>query len=304
MSDGTIQTAAQAGVRWAAGNFSMLRPDASGVVTALEKLGDTTVVALVGNPANRTEVRGTLDVTVVPEGTYRMVGTVTEAESPSLAIPGARVEVTPGALVTSTDDAGRYKLYGVPADSLLRVTADGYQPHERSLRLTGPATEDVPLTLSSPRLMIDGQYTVAIETVDPCNLSPAYRNRSYQAVATQTGTEVVVALTEPRFRLNESGRGNRFTGRVTGAVAAFTLDYFDQETLSFIAPMGYPSVVERFPDGRFLVLTGTAVLTASAGGFSGHLDGHFSVWGAGFPTNGAFLEVCYSRTHRFTLTPR
>jgi hypothetical protein len=304
LSDGTIQTAAEAGVRWSPANLTILRADASGRVTALEKLGDTTLKAAVGSLDSQREIRSTMEITVVPEGTYRMAGEVTEAESASLAIPGARVEVTPGALVTSTDGAGRYKLYGVPADANIRVTAEGYLPHERSLRLTEHATENVPLTLSSPRLTINGPHTLAIDVVSVCSaLRQDYLHRSYDAVVTQTGPELAVTLTEPRFRVNEIGRGNRFTGRVAGGVATFTLDYFDTDSV-LLGPTGYPNVVERLPDGTFVVVQGTAVATASAGGLSGHLNGSLAAWGSGFPTNLDFLGSCGSSTNRFTLTPR
>ena len=310
MSDGTVKSAAEAGVRWSSAHGRMLRTDASGLVTALDMIGETTLKAAVGPLNVTTEIRAVMTITVVPEGTYRMVGTVTEAESSSLAIAGARVEVTPGSFVMSTDSAGRYKFYGVPADAQLRVTADGYLPHERSLRLTGHATEDVPLTLSGPRLTIDGPYTLAIASVNPCGLGLPSQNRSYEAVATQTGTEVVVALTEPRFRVDATGRGNRFTGTIRGAVATFDLGYFDEEALSFYGPMGslgpvlYPSIVERLPDGTFLVVTGRAVVTPSGGGLSGNLEGEFSGWGLSFPSTQSYFGACYSRTHRFTLTPR
>ena len=311
MSDGSVKTAAEAGVRWSSAHGRMLRTDASGLVTALDMIGETTLKAAVGELGVGREVFTQLAVVVVREGTYRMVGTVTEAESSSLAISGARVEVTPGAFVTSTDAEGRYKLYGVPADAQLRVTADGYLPHERSLRLTGHATEDVPLTLSGQRLTIDGPYTLAIDAANTCGLAlaPALHHRSYEAVATQTGTEVVVTLTEPRFRV-QNGRGNRFTGSVRGAVATLDLGYFDEEALLFggtvfFSPLPYPSVAERMPDGTFLVVTGTAVITPSCGSVSGNLDyGALSAWGASFPAGSSFFGACYSRTHRFTLTPR
>jgi len=305
LSDGTVQTAAEAGVRWVSQNETMLRIDASGLVTALEKLGDTAVFAFVGNPAVGNEFRTAKPITVVPEGTYRLVGEVTEAESPSLGIPGARVEVTPGGLVTSTDGGGTYKLYGVPPDAHIRVTAEGYLPHERSVRLTGHATEDVSLTLSGQRLTIDGPYTLAIDAVNACsNVTVASQHRSYEAVVTQTGPEVSVALTEPRFKVNEIGRGNRFAGRVVGAVAEFTLDTFNPDVYRNFGATSYPNVAERLPDGRFLVVSGTAVVTASGRSLSGNFNGAFSEWSSGFPTNLQLLATCGSPTHRFTLTPR
>jgi hypothetical protein len=305
LSDGTVQTGTEAGVRWSAGNLTVLRADASGLVTALQKLGDTTLSAAVGGPGVSTEIRSTMEITVVPEGTYRVVGQVTEAESSSQGIPGARIEVTPGSLVASTDQAGRYKLYGVPADANIRVTADGYLPYERPVRLTGHATEDVPLTLSGPRLTLNGPYTLAIDVVNPCTaLAPDSQHRSYQAVVTQSGPLVEIALTEPRFRVNEIGRGNKFSGRVAGAVATFILDFFDSEEYVVIGPPAYPNVVERLSNGTFLVVYGTASVTAFAGGLSGSLNGSLAGWGSEFPTNLVFQGSCHSASHRFTLTPR
>jgi hypothetical protein len=292
-------------VRWSAGNLTVLRADASGLVTALQKLGDTTLTAAVGDRDVRSEIRSTMEITVVPEGTYRLVGQVTEAEWSSQGIPGARIEVTPGSLVTSTDQAGRYKLYGVPADANIRVTAEGYLPYERPVRLTGHATEDVPLTLSGPRLALNGPYTLAIDVVNPCTaLAPDAQHRSYQAVVTQSGPLVEVALTEPRFSVNEIGRGNKFSGRVAGTVATFTFDSFDPEEYVVVGPTGYPNVVERLSNGTFLVVQGTALATASAGGLSGTFSGQLAVWGPGFPANLGYGGSCHSATHRFTLTPR
>jgi hypothetical protein len=234
-----------------------------------------------------------------------MVGQVTDAEAPSLGVFGARVEVTPGGLVAFTDSEGRYRLYGVPADADIRVTAEGYLPHERRVQLTGHATEDVPLTLSGPRLMLNGPYTLAIDTATNClGLSPDLQHRSYAAVVTQTGPAIEVTLTEPRFRVNEIGRGNRFTGRVAGTIASFTLDSFNPDDYPDVGPPGYPNVVERLSNGTFLVVQGTALATASAGGVSGTLNGRFAGWGPGFPTTLEFQGLCSSATHRFALTPR
>ena len=83
-SDGTVQTGAEAGVRWARGDAPiLLQLDASGRVTALGPSGDTTLSVSVPNPAVRRDAQTITEITVVPEGTYRIAGRVTEAESPS-----------------------------------------------------------------------------------------------------------------------------------------------------------------------------------------------------------------------------
>ena len=156
LADGTKDAASSAtNVRWGTSNLLLLRADASGRATALDRLGETAVFAEVGPVGSGTR-RGTKDIVIVPEGTFRLVGRVVDGEFPSTPLSGARVEVTPGSLLATTDLDGRYRLYGVPADAVVRVTMDGYQPVEQSVHLTSHATQDFPLPLFGSRLQLTG----------------------------------------------------------------------------------------------------------------------------------------------------
>ena len=81
------------------------------------------------------------------------------------------------------------------------------------------------MDLSGPRPMLGGPYTLTIDVVSPCpnGLSPDLQHRRYDAFVSQNGPAVEVELTEPRFRLNSLGRGNKFTGRSLGNGVTFTL---------------------------------------------------------------------------------
>jgi hypothetical protein len=308
LSDGTVKApTSAANLRWRVSNpFAQVSP--FGLVRATQARGEFTVTAeLTVSGQLRSSTK---EIIVVPEGTYRLVGAVREAEFPTASISGARLDVTPGGLFATADSNGQYRLYGVPPEATVRVTASGYQPHEQILQLTSHSTQNFLLSLAGPRLVLTGNYTLAVDVVNSCPgsspLPAELRHRTYDAVLTQTGPEVSVLLTEPRFRLNAQGKGNRFTGRVTDSGATFQLDtysyyyggfYYGSQTL-------YPGVAERLPNGTILVVEGTAVTSGSAAGLSGQLtSGNISNWGPGFPAPGAHLGSCFGPLG-FALTPR
>jgi hypothetical protein len=256
-------------------------------------------------PGSNRFVGGSREVVILPDGTYRLVGRVVEAEYPDAPVADARVEVTPGSLVTTTGFDGTYQLYGVPADAEVRVTAAGYRPHVERLNLTGHATKEFRLALSGARLNLNGQYTLTIDILGSCPGSmplPAdLQHRSYEAVVTQTGPDVVVTLTEPRFRVDGES-GNRFRGRADAVSATFTLESFYLYYGYFYGV--YPDIVERLSNGTYLVPFGTAVTTGSATRLSGDLSGGIENWDTRFPaTSSRVIGSCYGRL-RFTLTRR
>ena len=300
LSDGTVKTSTGAqNLRWRSTNTSVLQVSTSGLVTTGQNTGEATVsVEVVGTPS----LRGAREVVVIPDGTYRLVGLVADAEFPSQGIPGARVEVSGTPFFVLTDGGGGYRLLGVPPAAEIRVTASGYTPVVQSLQLTGNTTRNFQLTLSGPRLNLNGPFTLAID-VGPCSgLSIDLQHRRYDALVTTTGSFMDVVLTETsRFRLS-FGLGNRFRGRVdpSGAVT-FTLDAF---TGGFYYYYYYPSVVERLSNNTYLVISGTATATPSNGGLSGPLNGGSVVnYDSRFPSTAAVIGSCSSAI-QLTLTPR
>jgi hypothetical protein len=283
--------------------------DASGLVTAGQLLGEDTLTAevMTGSGVRRS----TKEILVLPQGTFRMVGVVTEDGPPPTPIVGARVEVAGGTPNAITDWDGRFRLYGVPAMGTIRVTRDGYQPHVQGVQITDHVTQNFQMALSGRRLDLAGEYGLVIEAA--CATStpvPAdLRHRSYAATLTQSGSTLEVVLTEPRFRINSAGRGNRFGGRVDAAGATFNLAGFDEQDYYAVPtnPASHASVVESLASGTFLVVTGTALTSGASGSLSGSLQGFFAHYDSRFltiPLLSSSTGTCYSVAHRFTLTRR
>lgn len=306
LSDGTTQTVAS--VRWSS-HFRLVQVDSSGLATAGQQTGEDTLTAEVTTESGMR--RSTKEVLVLPQGTFRMVGVVTEDGPSPTPIVGARVEVGGGTLTALTDWDGRFRLYGVPGTGTIRVTRDGYQPHVQGIQLMDHVTQNFQLMLSGSRLDLAGAYTLAIDAA--CRTSTPVaadlRNRSYAASLTQNGSTVEVVLTESRFRVNSAGRGDRFRGRVDAAGATFNLEGFSELDYYWGPndPATYANVVERLPGGTFLVVTGTVLANGTSGGVSGNLQGFFVQYDSRFPTIpllSSSVGTCYSVTHRFTLTRR
>lgn len=301
-SDGTTKTALSPTVRWTSSNPSVLTVNANGLATASSLRGDAVVTAEVNASATR---RSSLrEIVVVPDGTFRVVGLVTDSNVPPTPIPGARVEVVGTTVVATTGSNGEYRLYGVPPDAAIEASAAGYQPRSQTVHLTGHTTVNHELTFAGPLGGLTGNYTLAFDVLDTCpgqpNLSQDNRHRTYDAVMTQTGAALEVELTEPRFRLNGANRGNRFFGRVVPGGAIFTIDYYD-----YYYQTQYSNIAERLSDNTILVPSGTANAFGSGGGLTATLVfGSITRWGSGFPGfNSIYLGGCFGPI-KFSLTPR
>ena len=299
-SDGTVKSASAENLRWRSSNTSVLQVTASGLVTAGQNPGEATVTAEL---LPTTVIRSTREVVVVPDGTYRLVGSVREAEAP-LPIIGARVELSGTSLVATTDFSGQYRLYGVPAAAEIRVTANGYLPVVQNVQLAAHGTQNFQLALSGPRLSLNGPVTLAIDVVGTCSGNPGLpenlQHRTYEAAVTTTGSLVEVRLIEPRFRVNNSGLGNWFTGRADPASVTFRLDTIFWYYFYYV---GYPSVAERLSDNTYLVPFGTAATSRTNGGVSGPMNGAIFNYDSSFPAwNSTILGGCASGGFRVTLS--
>ena len=297
LSDGTVKSSTSAlNLRWRSSNTSVVQVTASGLVTAGQNRGEAVVTAELLPAA---VIRGSREVIVLPDGTYRVVGSVREAEAPTVPIVGARVEVSGTSLSATTDFNGQYRLYGVPPTAEIRVTANGYQTSVQTVQLAAHTTQNFQLALSGPRLSLNGLYRLAIDTESSCSSLPGdLQHRTYDATVTTTGSLVNVLLTEPRFRLN-SGLGNRFSGRADAVGVRFTLDFF----YSYFFYFYYPSIAEQLPNNTVLTISGTATTSSANGGLSGPLNGTISNYDSRFPaSNSAILGSCSGL--RLTLTPR
>lgn len=308
LSDGTLKApAAGTAIQWFSNNTSLLLVNSAGVATAGQTRGDAFVTAAVGTGPSRRQ--SSKEVIIVPDGTYRVVGVVTEADYPTVPVMAALVRATPGTVSANTDFDGRYRLYGVPADATITITKAGYAPLSQDVHLTTHATQHFQLVLSGARLILTGPYTVTFDFAGTCSsnrpLAQALQRRSYDAVVTQNGPDITVDLTEPRFRTNTLGRGSRFTGRAGADGATFTLVYFDAYYYPYYGPSSYPNIAERLADSTILVAQGTVVASGPATNLSGLLNGGIYNWDARFPAgNTGILAYCNSPAIQFSMTPR
>jgi hypothetical protein len=301
--DGSRQPAV--GVAWSAGPSVLLQVNATGLVSAQPPFrGEGTLQAeLTGNRG----VRASREILVLPDGTFRVVGTVTEADVTNIPIHGARVEAaveegfsTLATFATSGPD-GRYKLYGVPGDGYFRVRQEGYVTRMDRIQVANHETRDVQLRLDSERPVRAGDYRMTIEALcgsgtgfAPQPLPNELRRRQYDAAIAQNGPQLTVTLTGAPFFIS-GDQGNRFTGVVTTTGATFKMRGFYIPYFSSLDDPAHPDVVERLPDGTLLVIDGGVTVVTTSDGLAGPSRGDglgLTQWrGTAFP-NVSALGSC------------
>lgn len=297
MSDGS--TRAPKSVTWFSSQPALFRVDQSGLVTATQARGEAALHLEAAVQNGKATVRGTRDLLVMPDGTFRLIGAVTEAGAVGVAIGGVRVEARveedgPVATFATTGPDGRYKLYGVPPDSHLRASKEGYLSATNHLHLRAHDIRNIEMEVDGGRAAVGGDYTMTVEA-NTCNntkpLPADLRRRTYEATVTQNGPLLDVRLTGPAFALDAQGRGNRFRGTASPTQARLTMQDFGWPYYSPTAP-SHPDIAELLPDGTTLVLAGTVELSRAADGWSGNMIGYLAQYrGSAFP-NVVYLGDC------------
>jgi hypothetical protein len=239
-------------------------------------------------------------VMVLPRGTYRLTGRVTEALAISGPVVGALVEVTTAGgvrLSAHTDEQGNYRAYGVANETSVRVVKDGYQSVTQSIGVAADHTEhDIALALLAPRADVAGDYTLTITAASECGIGLGQGRlpieaqvRTYQAAVRQEGPALQVTLTGPTLPDARWG----FTGRVEPRGVAFDLRWQD----------GYePVIVEALPTSNVFIIQGMAMTTGTVNRLVGSLSGEFRVldtWNVWASTPPA--ASCTSANHQFVL---
>lgn len=284
-SDGSSRDVSSEGA-WISSNPGTVSISASGVATAHAR-GESIISGASGG------VRSSRVVTVVPAGTYRLSGFVTEGAT-SIRVLGARVEAISdaGTLSATTGHDGTFALFGVAPSAELRVSHEGYALYIQRLALSDHALISVSLTPKAPIPDISGTYALTI-SADGCQATvpEELRRRTYTATVTQRPDHSVsVTLSGATFV------GAVFSGSASAAGARFRLrdayyGYYGQIL---------PDVVERLPDLTLLKIAGEASLTQSADGLRGMLNGTLSHTKA--VPQGAIMGQCGSLSHGFVMT--
>ena len=308
LSDGTER--AGTAVQW----FSSIPPVLSintttGAARTLSDIwGETTLSVEAAVAGVSLTGRATREILVQPDGTFRMVGSVTEADSLGQGIRDATLEVRLTEDLSSrfvtragTDSSGRYRLYGVPAESYLHVRRPGFVSVTERIQVGSHTTRDFQLRVDGSVASLEGTYTMAVDATTCTGFSipvdSQYRLRTYTATIRQSGTRLTVGLSDAPFHPGSDG----FSGIATPTGA-------DLQLRSYYNPYYYPSyppqpdVVERLADGTVLELYGGARLTGTPDRMSGSL-GAIRRWQAPtFPRPGNWLGGCSQP--RITLTRR
>jgi hypothetical protein len=287
-SDGTTRDVTREGA-WSAANSGLLIRVAPGQFTGGAK-GQTSVrVALSGRSATMA------DVVIVPEGTFRLIGTVRDAGT----LVDADVRIDDEAMGRTDVRAvgGRYTVFGVRGNVRVTIEKSGYEPAVKSQVIDSHQTIDVELTLTRPRTEVAGRYTLTITAVPDCELPAALASRSYPANVTQSGAAITVTLEGSQF-VNSGGRTlNRFTGFVEAERVVFKLAptfdlYYDFYFL-------LPDILEQVGTNSYYAFDGTAVAALGGATLSGTLSG------AIIRLDGPPYKLgtrCRSGSHRFVLT--
>ena len=285
LRDGTSRVLPTA--NWFSSNTSLVQITNAGVATAQSGTGEVFITV-------RTTLQSGKEVMVLPDGTFRLVGQVMDADQPNLNIPDARVEVV-GGPATATSSTGGFRLYGVPPDATIRVSRHGYGVHEERIQITRNSTWNFRLAVDTGVRNFSGNYTLVVEAAANCTgprpLQADLKQRTYDATVIQNGSRLQVRLTEPRFISGPSIDGNRFDGTVTPSGANFTIawDYYYS---------GLSEISERLSGDESLLISGSATTTEGGSGVAGPFSGDFSH----YSTSRGYLGGCQASS--FTLTRR
>ena len=296
MSDGSTQDYTTK-TTWQSSDTSVLTISNTGVATGLAG-GEAYVNASAGS----TRVfYVSSNVLVLPTGTFRLTGTVSESGLPVVA---ATVAVTAGqgnGLSVLTSQSGQYRLYGVAGNVDVQVSKPGYTSVTKNINVASNSLLDFKdLVQSGPLATVSGTYTLTLTASASCTgfnaLPELAKRRSYTAVITQSGPVLQVTLSGADFQLL-AGQGNGFAGRVQPDGVRFEIfgDYYYYSEFD---------VLEKVQADQVLSFWGEVTATASPAGISGTLDGAITVYKFTPPSAFLYQSGCYASTHQFVLIPQ
>jgi carboxypeptidase-like protein/Big-like domain-containing protein len=221
-------------------------------------------------------------VLVVPAGTFKLSGRVTDSSGPIENVEVRVVSGTGTGLTVKTDFGGNYALYGVAGDVRLIASAPGYISQEFTATVTNHSVRDVALTTSGDSVDVSGQWTMTFRTSSACSdtWSAESRQREITAAVTQTGTRLNIRFLGSTIARN-TGAGDA-SGRIAGTAFSMTLFFDDYYRLY--------SLLERVNPTDWVGIAGTFEGTANPSGteingtFSGTFDSYVTLASSSFPT--------------------
>jgi hypothetical protein len=282
-------------------------PIASGGQATAAGIGECVITAGLGS------VQSSLNVMVVPAGTFRLAGRVLEAGLPMI---GATVKATTGQgvrLQQTTDSTGQYRFYGVAGSVDVQVSKAGYTTVTKSVVVGADELLDFPdLSQTGAVATISGAYTLTLTMAPQCvatlsrfqAMPSEGGTRTYSAVVAQDGPRLTVSLSGGRFQ-SAGGRGRQFEGHIEPGGISFKLGSLGGYSYyyGYYYHAGIPDVAEQLSNGDYLSYLGTANTPASPAGMSGTLHGIAMVFTANADGTPGRSSMCWG-DHQFSLTPQ
>ena len=241
------------------------------------------------------------EIIVVPTGTFRVAGIITEADSQSLPVAQARVDVVgnPSVPPATSGFDGRYRLYGVSGAVQIRAEKAGYQPVIQNQVVNDHGTVNLVLPLAAPRLHISGSYTLTITAANECReqLPEETWTRRYAATVDQNGPLLRASLSGASFVVSGQ-RGNSFGGRVEPSRVLFTLvggEYYRYYGI-------YGDLVEQLDESTYFAIAGFATVMGTSDVLDGQLNGELLILDRDPRRFPAPTKQCRSSQHRFRVS--
>ena len=239
-------------------------------------------------------------VLVLPPGTYRLSGRISESGAMVSGVTLQVLEGTGQGATAVSDSDGVYALYGVAGSLKIHGKRNGFENLLFSVHVASNTTHDLEMGLERPRDPIAGSYTLTI-VATACGSIPAeLQTRRYDAQLQQRGPELTVTLSGADF-LVSSGRGNQFRGsyspdgRIGFSLGSSFYYYYYYST-------ALPDIVEQVTPSSVLLINGGAVTLHDGNGIiAGTLGGSFSVSSNLRYPHWPYTTTCFNGRHRFEL---
>jgi len=290
-TDGTAEDVT-ARAQWSSTDPRVVAVDASGIARATT-VGDVTISARYQNRSAGTSL------IVVPAGTYRVKGRISDA---GLGLPGVTVTVVRGVgegLATTTDGNGAYALYGVRDHIVLQAKRDGYLNGIQEIDVPQSRVYDFDMQLDGDRVNVRGRYALTLTRM-PCSADVPV-SRTYDATLEQSDRRLTVTLSGADLIVSR-GHGNTFTGSIDGSRVQFSLS--SASTYYYYYYYGQYDLIERLDTTHAFIVSGNVAANATPQTISGTLSGTFGVAQGSGPPYYRFQGRCTGASHRFEMVRR
>ena len=293
-SDGSVENVTGQ-TQWFSSSTGVLQVNSAGIATAGER-GEANINARYQNRS------ATARIMVLPGGTFRLSGQVTDSGFPLEGVSVTVIGGTGEGLTTLTSATGAYALYGVAAQVKLHAKKDGYLNRIEEVQVTDHSAFGFEMAVDGQRRDLSGTYTLNLAATgcSTSRLPDSTQSRSYVASVQQNGPQLTVRLSDADFIVT-NGYGDHFSGFVSAdGKVTFTIG----DAYYYYYYYGHFDVVERLNPTSALLVKGIVNATSTSTVMSGTLNGSILLT---LGTTAPFMRYsasCYSRDHRFEMRRR